>query len=303
MINVAAANDIPLAAADAAATNENTTVTTTDVLVNDSLGDQPTTIVAFDAVSAQGGTVVLGASNTFTYTPAAGFSGIDTFTYTIRDSDGETSTATVTVTVANVANDAPVNIVPGAQISAEDATLVFSLGTGNLIAVSDPDAGANPLEVTLAAIQGTLTLAGTAGLTFTAGDGTADATMTFTGTQAAINAALDGMSFLPPLDYSGPASVTITTGDLGSTGAGGPQSDTRHREHHGGGRRRLAGARPRRQQQLRRARRQLRAHVHRGRRLGPHRRRRRDVLPTTTARTSPRSRSRSPTSSTAWTRS
>ena len=155
-------------------------------------------------MSAQGGTVVLGGGNTFTYTPAAAFSGTDTFTYTIQDSDGETSTATVTVTVANVANDAPVNIVPGAQISAEDTALVFSTGTGNRIAVSDPDAGASPLEVTLTAVQGTLTLAGTAGLTFTVGDGAADATMTFTGTQAAINAALDGMSFLPPLDYTAP---------------------------------------------------------------------------------------------------
>jgi hypothetical protein len=225
-ITVNPVNDVPLAAPDAAATNENTAVTTADVLLNDALGDQPTAIAAFDAASAQGGTVAPGAGNTFLYTPAVGFSGVDSFTYTIEDADGEISTATVTVTVANVANDAPVNIVPGAQISAEDATLVFSLGTGNLIAVSDPDAGVNPLEVTLTAAQGTLTLAATAGLTFTVGDGAADATMTFTGTLADINAALDGMSFVPPLDYSGPASVTITTGDLGSTGAGGPQSDS-----------------------------------------------------------------------------
>ena len=80
--------------------------------------------VAFDAVSAQGGTVAAGAGNTFVYTPAAAFSGTDTFTYTLRDADGETSTATVTVTVANLANDPPVNIVPGAQISAEDVALI-----------------------------------------------------------------------------------------------------------------------------------------------------------------------------------
>jgi parallel beta-helix repeat protein len=224
-VNVAPVNDTPAAVGDAAATNENIPVTSGNVLANDSLGDAPTTIVAFDALSVQGGTVVLGAG-AFTYTPAASFSGTDTFSYTIQDNDGERSTATVTVTVANVANDPPVNIVPGAQISAEDTALVFSTGTGNRIGVSDPDVGASPLEVTLTAVQGTLTLAGTAGLTFTVGTGTADATMTFTGTAAAINAALDGMSFLPPLDYSGPASVTITTNDLGASGAGGPQSDT-----------------------------------------------------------------------------
>ena len=57
-ITVNPVNDVPLAAADAAATNENTSVTTVDVLLNDALGDQPTAIVAFDALSAQGGTVV-----------------------------------------------------------------------------------------------------------------------------------------------------------------------------------------------------------------------------------------------------
>ena len=224
-IVVAPVNDTPAAVADAAATNENTPVTTGDVLFNDALGDQPTTIVAFDAVSAQGGAVVLGAGNAFTYTPAATFSGIDTFTYTIGDGDGETSTATVTVTVANVANDAPVNIVPGAQIIAEDVAIVFSTGNGNRIAVSDPDAGVNPLQVTLTATNGTLTLAGTAGLVFLAGDGTADAAMTVTGTQAALNAALDGMSFLPTLNFTGAASVAITTDDLGASGVGGPLSD------------------------------------------------------------------------------
>ena len=225
-ITVTPVNDVPAAVADAAATNENTPVTTGDVLANDSLGDTPTTITAFDALSAQGGTVVLNAGNTFTYTPAASFSGTDTFTYTIQDADGDSATGTVTVTVANVANDAPVNRVPGAQISAEDVALVFSTGNGNAISVSDPDAGASPLQVTLTANQGTLTLAGTAGLTFIVGGGTGDATMTFSGTQAAINAALDGMSLLPPLNYTGPASVTITTDDMGATGGGGPLSDT-----------------------------------------------------------------------------
>ena len=78
-------------------------------------------------------------------------------------------------------------------------------------------AGANPLEVTLVATNGVLTLAGTAGLTFTVGAGTGEATMTFTGTIADINAALDGVSFLPPLNYTGTASVTITAGDLDAT--------------------------------------------------------------------------------------
>ncbi len=41
---------------------------------------------------------------TLTYSPAPGFNGSDTFTYTIRNGDGATSTATVTVTVEAVCN-------------------------------------------------------------------------------------------------------------------------------------------------------------------------------------------------------
>ncbi len=55
-------------------------------------------------------------------------------------------------------------------------------------------------------------------LTFAAGNGANAATMTFSGTQAAINAALDGMTFTPSADYNGAAALTITTQDDGSHG-------------------------------------------------------------------------------------
>ena len=52
--------------------------------------------------------------------------------------------------------------------------------------------------------------------------GASDATMTFTGTVDEINAALNGMTFLPSLNYNGTAAtVGITTDDLGNTGTGG----------------------------------------------------------------------------------
>ncbi|HMC97990.1 MAG TPA: hypothetical protein VKG92_10060, partial [Flavobacteriales bacterium] len=79
-------------------------------------------------------------------------------------------------------NDAPVNVVPGAQSTSEETARVFSSGNGNAITVTDVDAASSAVRVTLTATNGTLTLAGLAGLSFTAGDGTGDATMTFTGT-------------------------------------------------------------------------------------------------------------------------
>src|SRR5207253_11093239 len=41
-----------------------------------------------------------------------------------------------------------------------------------------------------------------------------------------INAALAGLTYTPPTNTSGTATLTITTNDLGNTGSGGPKSDT-----------------------------------------------------------------------------
>src|SRR6185369_543637 len=64
-------------------------------------------------------------------------------------------------------NDAPVNTVPGPQTAAEDTPKVFSSGNGNQISVADVDLNANQIKITLTATNGTLTLASTAGLSFT----------------------------------------------------------------------------------------------------------------------------------------
>src|SRR5439155_561147 len=134
-------------------------------------------------------------------------------------------TDSVAITV-NAVNDAPVNGVPAAQSTNEDTALVFSSGNGNLISMSDVDGGAGSEQVTLTATNGVITLSGTSGLTFSTGDGTAYATMTFTGTVANINTALNGLSFAPAADFNGAANLQIVTNDQGNTGAGGALSDT-----------------------------------------------------------------------------
>jgi hypothetical protein len=132
----------------------------------------------------------------------------------------------VTVTV-NATNDAPVNSVPGAQTGDEDTALVFSGANGNEISTSDLDAGSNPVKVTLEATNGTLTLSVTGGLNFTAGDGTNDTRMSFTGLTADVNAAVNGLSFNPDSNYNGSSStLSFTTDDQGKSGSGSAKSDT-----------------------------------------------------------------------------
>jgi beta-lactam-binding protein with PASTA domain len=70
------------------------------LLANDSDPDGQTVyIVAVAVGSTNGGTVVNNGDGTWTYTPAAGFTGDDFFTYTIEDGAGGTATAPVRVRV------------------------------------------------------------------------------------------------------------------------------------------------------------------------------------------------------------
>ena len=96
-----------MAANDVTATFVNTAVTIT-VLANDSDPDGSSLTVASASVSAHGASVV-NANGTITYTPANGYLGADsftytsiyTYTYTITDGAGGTATATASITVGN----------------------------------------------------------------------------------------------------------------------------------------------------------------------------------------------------------
>jgi hypothetical protein len=130
----------------------------------------------------------------------------------------------VTITVLPV-NDAPRVVVPAHQNALEDTPFIFSAAGGNAISIVDSDSGGSPIKVSLTATVGQLTLSSTAGLTFLSGDGDSDAAMTFTGTRAAVNTALDGLRYTVPANYTGTAEILVTVDDQGNTGAGGPLSD------------------------------------------------------------------------------
>ncbi len=92
------ANDqAPNAVADTAQTDLDIPVTI-DVLGNDTHpNNDDLTIVS--ATTPANGTVTINPDGTITYTPNSGFSGYDTFMYTITDSNGDTASDAVTVTV------------------------------------------------------------------------------------------------------------------------------------------------------------------------------------------------------------
>jgi len=168
-----------------------------------------------------------------TYTQADDFAGQAQIGVSAKDTGtGLTGLGTALVTVVLV-NDAPLNTVPGPQSIAENGVngpLVFTAANGNAISVSDGDAAVPPgngvIQVTLTANDGTVTLGGIAGLTIVSGTGANDVTVTVQGTIPNLNAALNGLSFQPAVNFVGSASLTITTNDLGNTGLGGPQSAT-----------------------------------------------------------------------------
>ncbi|MEZ5534645.1 MAG: Ig-like domain-containing protein [Thiolinea sp.] len=93
------------AADDSVATKVDTSVTI-DVLSNDSDPDGDVVLIkSFDGSSQQGGSITENTDGHLVYTPASGFTGTDTFSYTATDGDGEEDTAVVTITVEDNGTD------------------------------------------------------------------------------------------------------------------------------------------------------------------------------------------------------
>ena len=94
------------------------------------------------------GTAAINAGGTVTYSPAANYSGGDSFSYTISDGQGGSATATVSVTVTNV-NNAPVAVNDSATTVEDQAVTIAVLandtdadgGTLNAVLVSGPSHG------------------------------------------------------------------------------------------------------------------------------------------------------------------
>jgi ethanolamine utilization microcompartment shell protein EutS len=165
------------------------------------------------------------------YAPDAEFNGNDALIVTTDDlgntgDPGPRQDVSVVGLTVNPVNDAPVNTVPlSTQVLDEDSSLVFSSANGNALSVADPDVdeGTGQVQVTLGVGDGGLTLGSTAGLSSFTGNGSS--TVVLSGTLAAVNAALEGLVYAPDADFFGPDTLTVTTNDLGNTGAPGALED------------------------------------------------------------------------------
>ena len=91
----------PLAYADVFSAAQNTplSVGAPGVLTNDTGIPTPTAVAIAGGATAQGGTVTLNTNGNFLYTPALGFTGVDTFNYTVTNGLTPNDTAQVTINV------------------------------------------------------------------------------------------------------------------------------------------------------------------------------------------------------------
>ncbi len=142
---------------------------------------------------------------------------IRTVSFTFDDGIDSGPTATKQIQLTAV-NDAPVNTAPSTVSVLEDGTLAFT--GGDSLQVGDVDAlPTDTLRVQLnVGVGGLLSLGSTTGLSFSAGDGTSDANMVFTGTIAELNAALATLTFDTTADFTGNVNLMIATNDLGNSG-------------------------------------------------------------------------------------
>ena len=252
-ITVTAVNDPPSGADNTVTVNEDAThsFTTADFGMTDPtdngahtlLAVKMSTLPALGLLKLNGVNVTVGQSVTaanitsglLTYTPVgdASGTGYTSFTFQVQDNGGTTSggidldasadTFTFDVTALN---DAPVNSVPGAQptdTNTAEGVLHrqrqpdLDQRRGRHVRLDAGPAGQHqrhhhPVRHRRARPSRSATAPPTP-------------TMTFTGTLAAVNTALDGSSFNPTTGFTGAASLQILTSDQGNTGTGGTLTD------------------------------------------------------------------------------
>ena len=159
-ITVTPVNDAPVAVDDTATVPEDGTVTTGNVLLNDTDVEGDPLTVAGVTNSVFGATVIDNGDGTFTFTPRPDFFGTDWFDYIVSDGNGGSDQGTVAITVTP-SNDPPTAVADGA-VTDRDVPVT----TGNVLN-NDIDVDGDTLTIT-----GADTTSANGGTVVNNGDGT-----------------------------------------------------------------------------------------------------------------------------------
>ena len=145
-ITVTPVNDAPVAVNDSYSTSFQTllTVTAPGVLGNDTDVDGDS-LAAVLVVDVNNGILALAADGSFTYTPAIGFNGVDSFTYKANDGTLDSNIVTVTITVTAYVNTPPVAVADAYETDQEVELVVPVPG----VLANDYDVDGDILTATL----------------------------------------------------------------------------------------------------------------------------------------------------------
>ena len=176
-INVTNVNDAPVALAQSVTTLEETAKTIT---LSGTDADSDT--LSFNSVSTPSNGTLSGTAPNLTYTPAANFTGSDSFTFKVNDGTVDSiTTATVTITVTNV-NDVPVALGQSVTTAEETAKTITLSGTDADSDTLSFNSVSTPSNGTLSGTAPNLTytpaanFTGSDSFTFKVNDGTVDST-------------------------------------------------------------------------------------------------------------------------------
>ena len=158
------------------------------------IGSSTNTLMEFTGTLAN----LNAALSDFLYLPSQNYSGVDYLNILLTNNVEEVGAPSAEVFLSVSAGTVPVVLAPNTATLNEYTSFNFS----NSIRVIDDYANVTSDSLSLSVSNGKLTLGSTTGLTFPAGSN-GSSSMTINGTLASLNAAVNGLTYVPNLNYSG----------------------------------------------------------------------------------------------------